>query len=458
MTQQQTLTLPTTVATQETRRQHTVARLLGAQSFGAIHWQQLMQDGTLVELHIGRCGFTTRIVLEDMGLQIDDEAARDKVGRWMTLGEKRLLPEAYMKNLSRLESRARATLKEHAFRTELGSFVPITAYEQWRVQTEALRAEYLALRDDIIEHYDELVRQVLDDYEVIAADTYQRLRVTHPELVRDGQQQFVTSYTNRIASQIPAVDRIHQSFSFRFFRVPGTQPLGVPVEALPAAQAQPAVEVAEIRASTEQRMRQRALLQQDMRHDAQQRINSMLDEWLTTIVGHLRVLVYDASIDVLATLQRRGGEGFSGRSTMQLNNLLTQIRSLNFFGDTEIDQMMTRIEHIVSVSPAERQRSVGEIQQTLRAIATTTRATLLDLGEDTRAPRPDLGIAAVPTNQLVKAARAELRLPPLDPARIAALALSGSTRTERAELTGPDTGSLWQFIEQSGSARSARSL
>lgn len=458
MTQQQTRTTPSPMVSQDTRRQQTVARLLGVQSFAAIHWQHLMQDGALVELHVGRCGFTTRIVLEDMGIQIDDESVRDKVGRWMTLGDKRLLPEAYMKNLSRIESRARATLKDHAFRTELGYFVPITAYEEWRVQTEALRAEYLALRDDIIAHYDELVHQVLDDYEVIAADTYQRLRVTHPELVRDGQQQFVASYTNRIHSQIPSVDRIRQSFSFRFFRVPGTQPLGAPAEALPAAQAQPAPEVAEIRASTEQQMRQRAILQQDMRHDAQQRVNAMLDEWLTTIVGHLRVLVYDAATDVLATLQRRGGETFSGRSTMQLNNLLTQIRSLNFFGDAEIDQMMARIEQIVNVSPAERQRSVGEIQQTLRAIATTARATLLDLGEDTRAPRPDLGIAAVPTNQLVNAARAELRLPPLDPARIAALSLPGSTRTGRAELTGPDTGSLWQFIEQAEPARSARTL
>lgn len=456
MTQQQTLATPTVVATQEDRRQQTVARLLGAQSFSTIPWQQLLRDGTLVELHVGRCGFTTRIVLEDMGIQIDDETVREKVSRWMTLGEKRLLPEAYMKRLARVTSRARAALKEYAFHTELGYFVPSSAYETWLTQTEALKGEYLALRDEILARYDELVRQVLDEYEVIAADTYQRLCTTHPHLVREGPSSFVATYTNRIAMQIPSRERIRTSFSFRFYRVPGPQHLGVtrdPIVSRPAS-----TDLADLRASSEQRARQRARMEQDMRHDAQQRVNAMLDEWLTTIVAHLRVLVYDAATDVLATMQRRGGDQFSGRSTMQLNHLLAQIRSLNFFGDTEIDQMMARIEQIVSLSPSARQRSLGDIQQTLRAIATTARATLLDLGNDSRAPRPELGIAAVPTHQLVSSARAELRLPPLDPTRLASLGLSETHRAARAELREPnaDGGPLWQFVGQA--ARGVRSL
>jgi hypothetical protein len=269
--------------------------------------------------------------------------------------------------------------------------------------------------------------------------------------VREDQQHFVATYANRIASQIPSIEKIRTSFSFRFFRIPGAQQLGSPMEIQQASSGE-----TETRASTEQRERQQALLEHDVRQDAQQRVDTMLNEWLTTIVAHLRVLVYDAATDVLATLQRRGGESFSPRSTMQLNNLLTQIRALNFFGDGEIDQMMARIEQIVALSPAERKRSMGEIRQTLRAIATTARATLLDLEEETRTPRPDLGIAAFPSGQLVSAARAELRLPPLDPARMAALA--PETRSARAELSSNREGSLWHFVEQTHAARSARTL
>jgi hypothetical protein len=139
---------------------------------------------------------------------------------------------------------------------------------------------------------------------------------------------------------------------------------------------------------------------------------------------------------------------------MQLNNLINCIRRLNFFGDTEMEQMMARVQAIVDLSPAERQRSIGEITQTFRAIATTTRATLLDLGEDTRAPRADLGIATFPTDQVVHAARAELCLPPLDRQQLAALA--PEVRTARAELAGSE---LWPFAEQQEpAARGARTL
>jgi hypothetical protein len=309
-----------------------------------------------------------------------------------------------------------------------------------------------------VECYDELVRQVLEEYEVIAADTYQRLRMTHPQLVEGGQASFVAAYTNRIAAQIPSCERIRTSFFFRFYRVPGPQQLGVMDASTPLGPS--SVERTERRASAQQREQQRARMEQDMRQDAHQRANAMLDEWLTTIVAHLRALVYDAATDVLATMQRKGGDQFSGRSTMQLNNLLAQIRSLNFFGDTEIDQMMARIEQIVSLSPSARQRSLGDIQQTLRAIATTARATLLDLGDDSRAPRPELGIAAVPTHQLVSSARAELRLPPLDVPRLAALGSAETRRATRAELSGLDAdgGPLWQFVEQAQTGRGSRSL
>jgi hypothetical protein len=458
-------TLSSTSSAQETRRQQTVARLLGAESFARIPWQQLMQEGALVQLHIGRCRFSTRLLLEDMGIHIDDETVREKLARWLILGEKRLLPAAYMKALARIESSARYALKEHAFQTELGHFVPVTAYVAWRTKIEALREEYLALRDDIIANHRELVRQVVTEYEAIATDTYQRLRSTHPELVRESQQEFVASYCNRIASQIPSVERIRESFTFRSFRVDSAQQLGrlVGEADTQGAVSQPegseAEQLVTTRLQQEQYARARAILEQDVRHDAQARVNAMLDSFLTAIVGQLRTLTYDAATDVLATLQRRGGESFSPRSKVQLDNLLSRIRSLNFFADPEIEQMMARIQEIVELSPAERQRSLGDIERTLRAIATTTRATLLDLDEETRAPRTDLGIAAYPTAQLVAAARAELRLPPLDLEHMTSLPADTRAGSGRAELADLGNGSLWQFAEQhQPPLRAARAL
>ncbi len=443
MTQQTLTATPTQSQSQETRRQQTVARLLGAQSYATIRWQRLLQEeGTIVELHAGHCGFTTRLQLSDLGIQIEDPEVREKVARWTTLGEKRLLPEAQITAVNRCVGSARRLLKEHAIRTELGYFVPLTAYEAWRTQTEAFQVRYLELRDELIANHRDLVRQVLAEYEVIAADTYRRLRATHPDLVQEGQQQFVANYCNRIALQIPSPEKIRDSFTFRFFRVPGMQQLG----GVPALAQETSAEQTSA-SETEERTRARAILEQDVRQDAQQRVNAMLDDFLTSIVAQLRVHIYNVANDVLATLQRRGGESFSSRSTMQLNNLLDAVRRLNVFGDSEIDQMMGRVQAIVDQSPAERNRSIGDIECALRAIATTTRSTLLDLNVETRMPAASLGIAAFPTDQLVNAARAELRLPAFDVTRMAALA--PEVRTARAELSGPADWSLWHFVEQS---------
>ncbi|HEU5377146.1 MAG TPA: hypothetical protein VFV38_17075 [Ktedonobacteraceae bacterium] len=465
----QTLASSTPVASslvQDTPRQQTVARLLGAETFTTIPWRSLLQEGALVQLHIGRCRFSTRLLLEDIGMHITDEQTRATLTRWLILGEKRLLPEAYMKALARIESSARYALKEQAFQTELGHFVPVTSYLAWRTKTEGLRDEYLGLRDEILARHRELARQVVTEYEAIATDTYQRLRATHPELVHEGQHAFVAAYCNRIAGQIPTPERIRESFTFTFFRVDGVQQLGaVPAETEattgPSPEALPEADAAlpTLRLQEARRARAQAILEQDVRHDAQARVNAALESFLSSIVAQLRTLTYDAATDVLSTLRRRGGDSFSPRSKMQLEHLLNRVRALNFFGDTEMDQMMTRVQEIVECSPTERQHSLGEITRTLRAIATTTRATLLDLDEEIRTPPADLGIAAYPTAHLVASARAELRLPPLDLTHLACLPAHTRTRAGRAEFGEQGEGSLWQFLErQQRPARTARAL
>lgn len=431
----------------ETRRRQTIAALFGERSFEAIDWRKLLHDGVVVRLHVRRCRFTTRLVLEDIGVRVEDATMRDKLARWLILGEKRLLPETYMKALSRIESSARYALKERAFRTELGAFVPSTAYEGWKEVTLSLRDEYFALRDQIIANHRDLVRQVLADYESIAQDTYQRLHATHPELVTESRVQFIANYCNRIAAEIPSPERIRETFDFTFILVDGLSQLGLPSpettndqeehEARPSS-----VDAMRVQANT--RERQRSVLEYYLRMHAQERLDTMLDSFLESVVGQLRSLTYDAVCDVLATLERR--ERMCPRSIVQLNHLLSQIRSLNFYGDVEIERMMQQIEEIVEESPAERERSLAEIQQTLRAIATVTRATLLDLEEAPRSAR-DLAIPDIPTEASVRQARAELGLD-LDMTRFADLLQEhADVRTQRAEVTGNGMQPLWSLME-----------
>lgn len=78
--------LPTTQThTTGERRRQVIARLLGANTFETIKWRQLLQDGVLVRLRICRCRFSTRLLLEDMGIQIADETVREKLSTWLVL-------------------------------------------------------------------------------------------------------------------------------------------------------------------------------------------------------------------------------------------------------------------------------------------------------------------------------------------------------------------------------------
>ena len=405
------LETPITPSSEE-RRRSVVADVLGERSFESINWKRLMQDGVLVRLHVRRCRFATQLTLEDMGVRVEDDAVRQKLSRWLVLGEKRLLPETYMKALARIESSARYVLKERAFRTELGSFVPSTAYITWKEITQSLKDQYFRLRDEILSRHRELVRQVLAEYEVIASDTYERLRGSHPEYLTETREQFVASYCDRIASQIPTPERIRDTFDFNYILVDGLSQLGVSLpEALPQNRNEnlSSDSITTLRPEMDERERQRALLENDLRAHAQERVNTALDSFLSSVVGQLRTLIYDASCDVLATLQRRSDESFAPQSVKQLTHLLTQVRALNFYGDIEIERMMDQITAIVEQTPEERRHSLGDIGQTLRSIATVTRSTLMDLDADPRSAR-ELAIADFPSPSAVRQARAELGL------------------------------------------------
>jgi hypothetical protein len=445
-----TQTIPSPQTTQGgqagARRRQTIATLLGEHSFEFIDWRRLIQDGVLVRLHIRRCRFSTRLVLEDIGVRVDDDAVREKLSKWLILGEKRLLPVTYMKSLARIESSARYALKERSFRTELGAFVPSSAYMTWRDTTEDLKTQYLALRDDIIANHRLLTQQVLADYEVIAADTYQRLRTTHPSLATETQEQFVTNYCNRIFSQIPSPERIQATFDFKYLLIDGLSQLGTTQAESTVQQSGTAVTVDVARSQVEQREWQRSVLEQDLRMHAQERVSTALDSFLTQIVSQLRNLTYDVCCDVLSTLQRRGGDSFAHQSARQLSNLLTQVRALNFYGDAEMDCMMEQIQGIVEQSSEERQQSIGDIRRTLRAIATVTRSTLLDLEEEPRVAR-EIAIPDLPTEASVRQARAELGLD-LDATQFANLAqLRADVRAERAEVSSNGMQDLWSYLQ-----------
>lgn len=400
------------------RKEEAIARILRQPTYGAIDWRALMRQGTLVRLTIRRCGFAAKLELFDLGVTVKDERARAALARTLVLGEKRLLPESYMKELERITSAARHLLKRCTFTLspELGAFLPVSAYATWRKEIPALRDSYFALRDEIIANYRAIVRQVLDEYEFVAKDTYRRIRETGAEILEESEAEFVANYCARIESLIPSPERIRASFDFAYTMVDGVRQIGdeegtdqggPPENLRTAALPLPA----QFSTQATDWEYQRAAMTRDMLLQEQKQKKEMIDTFLGAVVGQLRSLIYQVMTDVLATIeqrQRKDGK-FSPRSVVQLKNLVKQINLLNFYGDEEVDRIMAQVQRVLDLKPEERQGSLREIQDRLRAIALVSRDTLLNLEEDLPSAR-EFAIPDVPAPSVVREARMELGL------------------------------------------------
>lgn len=436
----QTLSTTQTEGALPTRKQQIVAHLLG--NYRQVG--ELRRSVVRVRLRIQRCRFVTKFELEDLGVSVEDDTVRQALSKLMVFGEKRLLPEEYMKKLNQIEGGARYALKERAFRTELGSFVPSTNYPTCKAEIESFKGQYFALRDEILRNYQQLKRQTLSEYDVIARDAYQRIRSTRPDLLQEPLEVFVASYCNRIGAQIPTPERIQATFGFQFLPFDEFLQFRVIEESATLSEnerAAGAERVEEGRQGAREQEWQREAIERDLRLQAQERL-TVLDSLCTSLVGQLRSQTYDAVCDVLTTMQRRSGESFAPQSVKQLKNLLDRIQGLNFYGDSDIDRMMAQIQDIVQLSPEVRKQSLKDIQTKLRAIATSCRSTLLDLDEEPRSAR-DLAIPDFPTETTVRQARSTLGLD-FDPALFANL---NEVRSERLfdgqTLTGE---SLWEGV------------
>jgi hypothetical protein len=384
-----------------------IATLLGAASFEEISWRDLMQQGVLVRLSVRRCRFTARLELSDLGVSVSEPRVRTALNRTLVLGEKRLLPIVWMTDLGKIESRARRLLAKSSFTTELGSFLPASCYGEWKRETAKLQTEYFDLRDKIIANHQALMREVLAEYAILAADTYRRIQDVNPESLTMSKEEFVASYCARIESLMPSVERIRATFDFTYTLKDGVKEIGE-VE-LQEGSMVSGEESGQARFRAGTREYQQAAMERDLQQQEARANRAMIDTFLTSIVAQLRQLIYEVATDVLFTLQKRTDGKFSPNSVKQLKNLVKQVKQLNFYGDEEVERLLSQLQGVVDQSPEARQRSLGDIAQKLRAIATVTRATLLNLEEEPRSAR-ELVIPDSLDEKTVRSARTELGL------------------------------------------------
>lgn len=406
----------------------------------APHWLSLMKEGVLVSLHIGRWRAKSRLTWRDLGIEIDEASEKD-LSELLDLGHKKLLPASVLKELDSIDSAARKWLDKKSFRTYWGSFVPVTAYDEWKAGNEEQRLRYFAARDRLVEDYDQIVDSLHYGYRLAARSAYGRLKALSPQSVREfpSEDAFVKNFTYNVMAHLESATAIQHSFYFdvelRYVPLPSL--LAEEMEQAARHEAAAKLEWARLEeAKEQQRIRVQAeedrawaerakleaevqaarsaaewkeQLMKDMHRDvvdqARRQKEKLVDGFLRDVVVQLRSLVYESTTDVLGAIQAKAG--LPPRSVVQLKNLVDQVKGLNFYGDTEIEQMIGLVAN--QIDRAAEDRNLGQIEANLRDIATVVRASLIGLGEQPRGAR-DLGVVDDPSAELVRTARRGLGL------------------------------------------------
>jgi hypothetical protein len=392
-------------------KEQVIEQILGT-SIDLVDWRKKMKEGFLVTLRIQRWRARKRLSLSELGIKPPTVPASAAYEELLTLGSKLLLPLQTLKDLDAIERGARIHLKNFTYETPFGTFIPYTSYRQWKSGNEQFKERFYAKRDEIVSEYPALVEQVLSEYDQIARHTYQLLCTQDAEFTQifPHEEAFLLHFrTEVIARNIKTAEEFAATFVYdeQFSRIQLLDSLEAEELDTEGAENVITQKQAEIEAAQKRRVMLEEM-NRDLVRKAREQKEAMIDGFLTSLIVQMRSLTYDAVTSVLQSIKQQ--DTLQGRPAFQLKHLVEQIQQMNFYGDQDIDGILTTLYSIIE-KPS-KERDISEIKRQLKAIATVTRSTILSLGEsprDTKEVSPqDLEISPIPDEEEIREAREEI--------------------------------------------------
>jgi hypothetical protein len=380
-------------------------------------WDQIVQGTIKVSLHIQAWRGKKRIDLADLGLeQLNEKQKAALEENILTLGHKRLLPHEYTRRIQQIETQARRLLEAYSYQTEFGYLVPKKQYARLKEAMETLQSEFYNVRNEIT------TPQVYAKNIDILKEAYKKLAVTAWQIITQGTaaeeteapQDFIDSFVDRIVSQIPSPEQIKEKFTFEWTPAYVQLPSEIAADAAEAQRIRQEWELTE--------------LDKEIREKAARETMKKVANTVNTFTTYLRNLLYEASTEVLAGIQKNGT--LVGSQAKRLKKMIEEISRLNFTDDEEIEAIRQRLEEALGNN--RKDRDIEEINRVLRQIGTVTRAELMTLGNIPRSAR-HLNIPDTITLGEYRQARDDL----LSPGEVPADTIAPDSRQPRQlSLTG----------------------
>lgn len=388
---------------------------------------ELMEGGVVVKPHIGFRGSKTTLRPEDLGIRLPrDPERRQAILELLHFGERYLLPKATVRRLNSLAELGRRAVVNNSVETPFGRFLAARGFLKFRQEFDLYRGQFFAVRDEILRNYDAIQEVMADKYAKAAWDAWRRQNRLSADAELTPEQEidleaFVGRYVARVMEDFPARATIESSFYFEY------EPTFV---ALPQMLAQAEAEADEIRRRSQLQARQefeQAALEAAMRREVNRhwvaQKEALIDSFLVDVVASVRGRVYEAAANAAEAIRKN--KSVPGRTVEGLVNLMSTLKTIDPYGDTELEEGLASLRPYLDVRPEDRQKEA--ILAQVEAVCTLAGATLANLGRGRVGGRE---VVAAPQEIDVVQARARLGLQNVEPpmAVTSAIARSGRRR------------------------------
>jgi hypothetical protein len=367
-----------------------------------------MRRGVLVDLRIMRPRFTVAI------------AGKKKTTTEMPGLEK--LGLVLSEDGQRILSVARRCLAEHSIKTHWGAFVPSAAYKRWAEANERYKAQFLALKDRILDKYDAMRATVEADYRRLAEDawmhaTFGRVALqahhgsTSSAMAADltdklaqqsAHDQFVEQYMVTIQAQIPTREQLEDAFEYDYdlsyiplpsqlARERAMADVQVREQLLQEASAQAELETIAARSQAEIQMVQaETKMHEDVIKHAQEQRERLVSEFYADVVSYMNERISEVCHKTRESL-KKNGKALRGPNAESLRDLVTMMEGLNIVGDQHIEEQIAKLREALPPRWSERAKGVerldtSRLEVVVRELEADAEQVLLEL-DLTQAPR-----------------------------------------------------------------------
>lgn len=347
-----------------------------------IDWaSDVLRNGVIIALHIGRSRFERKITKDDLGININDADFQKVLSEYYMLGSKLLVPKKAMQVFERLESRGRNNLYLHSFDTPWGRFVPYTAYQSWKEDNEKHKEEYMKEADLLAENLCVLNGETLAGYRTAAETFHERTDKSVPLNV------FVESFIENIKKQLPVKNDVQYTFYYKedIYYIP--LPSAVEEENLKAAVLKKERLAEDAKTEVElKKIRMEVQMHRDCVEKMMQSKKEKVDGVLDSISKELKGAIFETLKDVL--------EGLKDKKTLpvptvkRMRGFVERTRMMNFLLDADVEAALLEIEAMIESKSGDV--SLNDLAQGFHGIASEFEDYALGGG---RLPMPrDIGL------------------------------------------------------------------